>query len=288
MTTTALILRIINALLMVGIPCSLVLILVRCGEDGFKPIGIGIVAFLISQAAHIPFNYFLLTPALKSGGIWTSVPGWRLLALGVALGLSAGVFEEITRYVAFRFWLTKNPNQLLPVKFGIGHGGIEAFLLGILAFYALIQVLVLGGEGALVSFSPDQTALIQSQIDTYWNIPWHHSLLGAWERVAAMVFHLGASLMVYKSIRQKKIIWLMIAIGGHALLDAFAVVALQVLDFVLLESILLAFALGWLYWAWRVRELPNERVPIINIPRETIPTAGEFTSEQLEESRYDE
>ena len=80
----------------------------------------------------------------------------------------------------------------------------------------------------------------------------------------------------------------MIAIGGHALLDAFAVVALKVLDFILLESILLAFALGWLYWAWRVREQPNEYVPVINLPRETIPTAGEFTTEQLEESRYDE
>ena len=288
MTAVALFLRIINALLMVGIPCSLVLILVRRGEDGFRPFGVGIVAFLISQAAHIPFNRFLLMPALEGGGIWASDSGWRLLVLGVALGLSAGVFEEIARYFVFRFWLTKSTNQLLPIKVGLGHGGIEAFLLGLLAFYALIQVLLLGGEGALDSFSPDQAALIQSQIDAYWNIPWYHSLLGAWERVAALAFHLGASLLVFKSVRQKKLVWLMIAIGGHAFLDAFAVIAVKALDIVLLESILLALTLGWLYWSWRLREMPDERVPVEKILQKSIPTASGFTNEQLEESRYDE
>jgi len=188
---------------MVGIPCLLAVILIRRGNDGFRPIGIGVAAFVFSQAGHIPFNQFVLLPALEGGGIGLSQSGWKLLVMGIAVGFSAGIFEETARYLSFRFWLNKEPSTLLPIKYGVGHGGIEAFLLGILTLYALIQVLTLGGEGSLDSFSSEQAGLIRAQIFAYWDVPWQHLLLGAWERVSAMIFHIGASLMVYKSVRKK-------------------------------------------------------------------------------------
>ena len=289
MTIAGLILRILNALLMAGIPCLLAVILIRRGDDGFRPIGIGIAAFVLSQVGHIPFNQFVLLPALEGWGIGTAQSGWKLLVLGIAVGLSAGIFEETIRYLSFRFWLKKNPNTLLPIKYGVGHGGIEAFLLGIMALYTLIQVLSLGGEGSLNSFPSEQVELIRAQITAYWDVPWQHSLLGAWERVSALVFHLGASLMVYKSVREKKPSWLVIAVLGHTLLNAFAVISSQKLDFVLLESILFVFSLGWLFWAWnlRVREI-EELMPERPLPGETRLQKQKITSEQLEESRYDE
>jgi len=283
MTTSGLILRILNAVLMAGIPCLLAVILIRRGNDGFRPIGIGIAAFVLSQVGHIPFNQFVLLPALEGWGIGIAQSGWKLLALGIAVGLSAGIFEETARYLSFRFWLNKEPNTLLP------HGGIEAFLLGILALYALIQVLTLGGEGSLNSFPAEQVDLIRDQISAYWDVPWQHSLLGAWERVSALAFHIGASLMVYKSVREKKPSWAAIAVLGHTLLNAFAVISSQKLDFVLLESILFIFSLGWLFWAWtlRVREI-EEFLPELPLPGETILQKQQISSEQLEESRYDD
>jgi uncharacterized membrane protein YhfC len=289
MTTAGLILRILNALLMAGIPCLLAVILIRRGNDGFRPIGIGIAAFVLSQVGHIPFNQFVLLPALEGWGIGAAQSGWKLVALGIAVGLSAGIFEETARYLSLRFWLNKKPNTLLPIKYGVGHGGIEAFLLGILALYALIQVLTLGGEGSLNSFPPEQADMIREQISAFWDVPWQHSLLGAWERVSALAFHLGASLMVYKSVREKKPSWLVIAVLGHTLLNAFAVIYSQELDFVLLESILFIFALGWLYWAWtlRVREVEG-LMPERPLPGEPRFQTQRITAEQLEESRYDE
>jgi len=288
MTTTEVILRILNTLLMVGIPCLLAVILIRRGNDGFRPIGIGVAAFVLSQVGHIPFNQFVLLPALEGWGIGLTQSGWKLLVMGIAVGFSAGIFEETARYLSFRFWLNKEPNTLLPIKYGVGHGGIEAFLLGILALYALIQVLTLGGEGSLNSFSSEQADLIRAQILAYWDVPWQHLLLGAWERVSAMIFHVGASLMVYKSVRKKKPSWLAIAVLGHTLLNAFAVISSQKMDFVLVESILFVFSLGWLFWAWALREREDEELkPELPLLGETRLQTQRITAEQLEESRYD-
>ena len=289
MTAFGLILRILNALLMAGIPCLLAVILIRRGNDGFRPIGIGIAAFVLSQVGHIPFNQFVLLPALDGWGIGAAQSGWKLAALGIAVGLSAGIFEETARYLSFRFWLNKEPNAMIPIKYAVGHGGIEAFLLGILALYALIQVLTLGGEGSLNSFPPDQADLIRTQISAYWNVDWQHSLLGAWERVSALSFHVGASLMIYKSVREKKPSWVAIAVLGHTMLNAFAVISSQKLDFVLLESILFIFALGWLFWAWTLRVRDVEELMLeLPLPGETRLQKQQITPEQLEESRYDD
>ena len=166
---------------MIGIPLTLGIYLAKKGKDGFRPIGIGMAAFILSQIGHIPFNRFVLIPGLDRLGIEVTAQGnWKLIILGLALGLSAGIFEEITRYLVFRFWLYKNPHSLLPVKYGVGHGGIEAFVLGILALVALIQVIILAGDGALSSFPLDQALLIQEQIRAYWEVSWGLSLLGDW------------------------------------------------------------------------------------------------------------
>ena len=103
-----------------------------------------------------------------------------------------------------------------------------------------------------------------------------------------MAFHLGASLMVYKSVRQKNILWLVVAVLGHTLLNAFAVVGIQKLNVVLLEGVLFLFGVGWLFWGWTVREkdpLENDQEPPLPPPVQL--SASQITSEHLEESRYD-
>ena len=289
MTTTNLVLRIANTVLMIGIPILAALWIFRRGKEGFRPIWIGAAAFVLSQVGHIPFNQYLMMPVLESWGIQASAQsGVSLLVLGVAAGLSAGLFEEITRYFVFRTWLKGSPGELLPVKYGIGHGGVEAFLLGLVTLVALTQVLVLSGENALLSFSSEEVALVKSQLEVYWAVPWQHSLLGAWERVSAMAFHIGASLMVYKSVRQKNILWLIIAILGHTGLNAFAVVGIQKLNVVLLEGVLFLFGAGWLFWGWMVREKdPLEKDQEPPLPPPVQLSASQITPEHLEESRYD-
>jgi uncharacterized membrane protein YhfC len=290
MTISAVILRVINIVLMVGIPVFLAMKLYRRGVSGFRPIWIGAAGFLLSQVGHIPFNQFVMMPILGENGITPGVQsGVSVLILGAAVGLSAGVFEETTRYLILKFWLKKDAGELLPVKYGAGHGGIEAVLAGLLALLALVQVLVLGGEGALAGFDPEQAPLIQSQMETYWAIPWQQALLGAWERISAMSFHIGASILIYKSIHEKNILWYFVALAGHTVLDAYAVIFVSRLDLVLLEAILFVFAAGWLAWAWFIRARDPEGAEADQAPRpETRFRVPQITSQQIEESRYDE
>ena len=224
MRTAALVFRILNVALMMGIPLLLVAFLLKKSRDSLGPIGIGAAGFILSQVGHIPFNLYLLFPGLERLGFEGSAQrGTDLLLLGIAVGISAGLFEELTRFFIFRTWLSRKRFDQLPIQYGVGHGGIEAFGLGVVALIALIQFLVLGGEGALDSFPLEQAELIRTQITAYWDISWGYSLLGAWERISALAFHLGASVLVYRSVRENNARWLMIAFLGHVLVDAFAV-----------------------------------------------------------------
>ena len=287
MTGFALFFRVLNGFLMVGIPCLAAYFLVSRSKGGFRPIGIGVAGFILSQVGHIPFNQFLMLPGLERLGVTLAAESGRSLwILGVAAGLSAGIFEEITRYLVFRFWL-RGTKADLPWKYGIGHGGIEAIFTGVLVFYALIQVLALGGKGVLDTFPADQAEVIRSQIEAYWAVPWHQSLLGAWERLSALLFHLGASVFVYKGVRDKNLLWLVVAILGHTVLNAFAVIAVKQMDLVLLEALLMAFALMWIVWAWKVRPLDPEDTGLAPPPPQLDFSASQISSDQIEESRYD-
>jgi uncharacterized membrane protein YhfC len=290
MTTISVILRAANFLLMIGIPFILVLAIYRKGIVGFRPVWIGALAFVFSQVLHIPFNQFLMLPVLENWSISSSPSGdLQLIILGIAVGLSAGIFEEITRYLALRFFLKKEREELLPVKYGLGHGGIEAILAGVIALVAFVQVLVLGSEGGLSVFEPDQARLVQSQLEAYWSVPRQQLLLGAWERVSALGFHVGASIMVYVSVIKKKPIWLIIAVLGHTILNAFVVIMADRIGLVLLEGILFMFALGWLGWAWTVRIKNPEEREVVQDQLPDLPSrTPRVTAEQIEESRYDE
>jgi len=288
MTTIGIILRIVNAGLMIGIPVTAALLIYKRGKSGFRPIWIGAAGFILSQVGHIPFNQFLMLPGLKALGVDVAAQGGiSLWVLGVAVGLSAGVFEEVARFLALKFWLKKEAHTLLPLKYGIGHGGVEALLLGLLALFALVQVMVLGGEGAVDLLPPEQVELARTQLAAYWAVPWYHSLLGAAERISAMAFHIGASILVYKSVRTKNYLYLIIAVIGHTVMNAFAVITVNQLDFLLLEGVLFIFAVGWLYWTWRIREIDPEEDLDLPVPNQVQISAAQVTEEQIEESSYD-
>lgn len=273
---------------MIGIPVAAGILVYKKGKSGFRPIWIGAAVFILSQVGHIPFNQFLMIPGLRALGVDVAAQGGiSLWVLGAAAGLSAGVFEEVARYLALKYWLKKDAHPLLPLKYGIGHGGVEAFLLGLLALFALVQILVLGGDGLEALIPPEQIDLARAQIATYWAVPWYHSLLGAVERISAMAFHIGASLLVYKSVRSKNLWYLVMAVVGHMALDAFAVIGIKQLNLLVLEGVIFVFAAGWLYWAWSIREIDLSEGVELPAPEQVQISASQATTDQIEESRYD-
>lgn len=281
--------RVLNIGGMVGFPVLIWWWFSRRHQAKFRPVLIGAAGFILSQVGHLPFNRFLLLPWLDALDLTVFQEDLNQLLFALCVGLSAGIFEEGARWIVFRFWLRKGRDPFQGVLYGVGHGGVEALLVAGIALLALVQVLVLGSAGGVNLPSGVDPSLVQEQIAAYWAVPAGRSLLGAWERVSAVLFHIGASLFVYRAVRFRQPVWTLVAVLGHTVLDAFAVFAVQRIDLIALEFVIFLAAAAWLAWAWLTRvkaekPVPDQRQPI---PEIDLSGAGQVTREQVEDSRYD-
>ena len=126
--------------------------------------------------------------------------------------LAAGLFEETGRLFAYRLLLRRQRESACAVAYGIGHGGIEVWLLvGI--NYALILLAQLG-----VSLGSGVTAQMLAAAEA---IRFPVAGVAMLERVSAMMLHIGLSMIVFVAARQRGRLWLHpLAILLHALVDA--------------------------------------------------------------------
>ena len=210
--------RILNPILMIVMPLGLAVYLVRRLKVEWKLFGLGAVIFVGSQVLHIPFNIWVLNPFLENAGLDFTQQGRPLVILAILYGLSAGLFEEIARYLGFRFWLKEDRTWKDSLMYGAGHGGIEAILLGILAFIAFFQLSALRGTDLSTVIPAEHFALAQTQIDAYWSAPWYVSLFGALERAATICFHMlkhGYTMGEIREIRNIPSSWTAKAIIDH-------------------------------------------------------------------------
>jgi uncharacterized membrane protein YhfC len=120
--------RLLNSLLMFAIPLLLATWMVRRFQLQWRLFLIGAGAFIGAQLLHIPFNRVVLQPLTERLGLQGAEAGLPLVFLALLFGLSAGVFEEIARYIVYRNWLRDVRLWQGGVFFGLGHGGIEAML----------------------------------------------------------------------------------------------------------------------------------------------------------------
>ena len=215
--------RIVQILLMLGLPVGLWLWVRRRLGAPWGLIGAGMLTFVLSQVVHLPLNWALgLLGGERGVALWP-VPWMALVA-----GLSAGICEEGARYVVLRFWRREARSWKEGVAFGAGHGGIEAFLLGLLVLFAFLQMIALRGmdlEG--MGLSGEMLEQVQAQIEAYWSVPWYLPLLGGLERAFALAVQIGLTLMVVRSLT-RNVGWLALAVLAHALVDGLAVGLMKV------------------------------------------------------------
>ncbi len=280
--------RALNALLMIAMPLGLGVYLARSLRTEWKLFGIGAVAFVASQVLHIPFNHWVLSPGIERLGLSGAESGIRLVTLAVFYGLSAGVFEESARYLAYRFWLKEEKNWKSALMLGAGHGGIEAILLGALALYALIQALVLRGADLATILPPEQIELARSQLQTYWSLPWHLAVMGAVERVGALCFHLSASVLVLQAFTRRNLLWVGGAIIWHTTINAVALFSIQVWGIYVTEGIVLFLGVLSVVLVIVLRDPHNGQMPPSFPPPTPSAASGKpvQSEENLEDSRY--
>jgi uncharacterized membrane protein YhfC len=232
----------INSLLMIVLPVLLGIWLARRYKVGWKLFFIGAAGFVVSQIGHIPFNQYVLKPFVDGFMDQGETIG-RILIAALLFGLSAGVFEEVTRYV-FYYFRKSMRRWDEGLMFGAGWGGVEAILLGLLAATTVINVYIYQSglietlvPGEQLAGSSEAIAAAAQEIEELVNSPPWLFLLGAVERVITLVLHLSLSILVLQAFVRRNIIWLFAAIGWHTLIDAIAVVGLyQEWDPLLIEA----------------------------------------------------
>ncbi|MGC9522756.1 MAG: YhfC family intramembrane metalloprotease [Anaerolineae bacterium] len=212
-----LILFILEVLLMIAIPIVAVLWLGKRWSLPLRLALIGAATFVGSQVLHLPANSFLAS-ALQ-------LEAQPLVIQAIVLGLSAGIFEEVARYLVYRFWLTEARTWREGVVFGLGHGGIEAILTGALVVVTLISVLVITGAEDPAALGLPEGAL--PQVEEFWATPWYLPLLAVMERVMALVLHVSMATLVLLCFHKRHIWPLLAAIVWHAIMDFAAVYAGQ-------------------------------------------------------------
>lgn len=223
------------SILYITTPLSAILIIVLTIGLGFfiakrlgQPwtlFGIGAVTFIASQVVHIPLNSGLT--ALFQANILPSPPiAWKLPFNALVLGFTAGLCEEVARYLVYRFWIKSARSWGAGLMFGAGHGGIEAMITAGIIIISLVQLSALRTvDVTTLPYPPEQQAAIAKQVSDFWGSVWYMPFIGMFERVFAVCLHLSLSVMVLQAFRRRNLAWLLAAIGWHWLVDSVAVFA---------------------------------------------------------------
>lgn len=281
----------LNGFLMIAMPIGLAIFLTRKFKLGWRLWWIGAATFVLSQVGHIPFNW-----AIGRLLNQTSMVNWprtaQLIFNAVFGGLSAGLFEESFRYGMYRWWAKEARSWGKGLLAGAGHGGIEAILLGALALYSFIQLVILrNADASQLSqvVGLDKVELAQAQITAYWSASWSMSILGAVERLFAIPFHLALSLLVLQAFVRRRGWWVWLAVVFHALVNGLVVYFLGIgLSAYAIEGVvgLAAILAVAIIFALRQPEPQADPEPApASVPEFTLVPVEE-TQESLEKTKY--
>lgn len=278
----------LNGFLMIAMPISLTIILSHRFKQGWRLFWIGAATFIFSQVLHIPFNA-LINPVFNQFNFIVLPVALQNVILSIFLGLSAGLFEELSRYAMFRWWAKDARSWGMGLLAGAGHGGIEAIILGVLVLYGFVQMMIVRGMDVSMLVSSDQVELAKSQIQAYWSAPWYTTMLGALERLFTIPLHLACSVLVLQTFTRKKFWWVGLAIFYHALADGVAYFVSQIgISALAIEGFIGGFAIisMIIIFALLQPEPSSEVNPLsISIPEFRIDPVKE-SKENLNETRY--
>jgi uncharacterized membrane protein YhfC len=143
--------------------------------------------------------------------------------LGV-LVVTAGLFEEVGRYIGYR-WLMRQEDKTWnkAVMYGLGHGGLESMLVvGGLGLLTLVNLFALSAQG-LATIPAARRPQVAHQLAVLAAQPDWLPLLGAWERLWALPIHVALSVLVLQVFRRGNIGWLWLAVAAHAVVDGVTV-----------------------------------------------------------------
>ena len=220
------------AAMVIFVVAPIVLWIIWCvkKKEKFTTILVGAAAFfLFAIVLEKPIQNVLIFPTamgLKEHAASQFINA-RPVLWAFLLGLFPGVFEETGRFVAYKTVLRNRKNRETSISYGLGHGGFEViFILGINYLNYIIYAMMIN-SGTFGTIIEQVEAVAPDQAEAYAALPAQLAAITAfsifisiWERVFSVLFHTGASLLVFYACKDKKKFWLYpLAILLHTAMD---------------------------------------------------------------------
>ncbi|MFQ9978604.1 YhfC family intramembrane metalloprotease [Clostridium cadaveris] len=242
---------IINLVISFGIPIGLVIYL------SFKKKKV-IKSALMGAAVFIIFQYLIRVPLLNQ--VFPSMEWFINISMnpwtyGIFLGLTAGLAEELGRYLAFSTALKGKFGFVDGVAYGIGHGGIEAMLIcGVTNINNLVVALSIN-NGSYLSIGV--TEAIKNQ---FLNTSPYLILMGGIERIFAMIIQIGFSILVLYAVKKRCFKYVVLAVFLHMLVDSPIVILTSVfgVSVIGIEVFIGIMAILSVVWIFKSRRLLEE------------------------------
>ncbi|MBO4406787.1 MAG: YhfC family intramembrane metalloprotease [Clostridia bacterium] len=217
---------IVSAVLMIAIPVLFLLFWRMRHKEGTN------LGYLLAGALGFVVSARVLELAVHYFCIVTDNPVSRFIngstAAYVIYGtVMAGVFEECGRYVVLKYILKKNRTRENAVLYGIGHGGIEILtvVLPLMITYLAIAILFSGGKvkEALdaLKITEENAAAALPSVQAAAAFDFATAAMNVVERLLAMFFHIGLTVVVFYGVIEAKKSCLPLAILLHMAADAF-------------------------------------------------------------------
>ncbi|MDR5878138.1 YhfC family glutamic-type intramembrane protease [Caballeronia sp. LZ032] len=178
-------------------------------------LGVGVFA-LFAMVIERALHGFVLANAVTSG--WLASP-----AVFVVYGaLAAGVCEEVGRFLAMKWLISREPGALDRVGpglgLGIGHGGAEAWIVGVLVQVQWIIYAVLADRGTLDAHFANAPLEAVARIHlVLLSLSPVSAGIFVIERASAFVLQLGFSALMWQMLRERSRHALPFLIAAHAL-----------------------------------------------------------------------
>ena len=119
--------------------------------------------------------------------------------------LFPGLFEETGRYICFKYFIKNDKDKIESISYGIGHGGIESFMIG----------------AALLQFIFAKDILIEKGV-LKQDMTFGPIFMGVIERFVCVFLQISFSVLVYKAYKDNNIRYYLLAIFFHDFVDFFA------------------------------------------------------------------
>ena len=215
----------IGAVIFLVVPIIIAIIWKKKKKEPFTTILIGAATFLLFVTVEKVIQSFFIMDSTPMGAFINARP----VLWAFTVGFFPGLFEETGRLVAFKTVLKKRQQRETSISYGLGHGGVAE--VSVIMTYTMISyfayaALINSGEIATVleqvrELAPNQLSQIEDLIRQLTEFSAVSLVTMIIERVFAVMFHVGASIMVFYACKDKKFWLYPLAILIHTLIDMY-------------------------------------------------------------------